>query len=157
MKKLLLTTLAIAMMATCSLAQTNKEEVDLIQAALGMEKKAAFTEFFKLEGAQSDAFWKLYDEYELKRKELGKKRITLLQKYANQYETISDEETAEILKETIALGKSNDNLIATYANKMKKPAGVKAATQFFQLESYILSVVRASILESIPFIGEFDN
>ncbi|MBL7877511.1 MAG: hypothetical protein JNL53_17735 [Cyclobacteriaceae bacterium] len=157
MKKLLLTTLAVAILATCSLAQSSNEELDLIQAALGMEKKAAFAEFIKVEGAQADAFWKLYDEFEVKRKELGKKRIALLQKYANQYENISEAETAEILKETIALGKSNDNLIATYANKMKKPAGIKAATQFYQLESYILSVVRASILESIPFIGEFDK
>lgn len=157
MKKLLLTTLAVAILATCSLAQSSNEELDLIQAALGMEKKAAFAEFIKVEGAQADAFWKLYDEFEVKRKELGKKRIELLKKYADQYESITDEETAEILKETIALGKSNDNLIATYANKMKKPAGIKAATQFYQLESYILSVVRASILESIPFIGEFDK
>jgi hypothetical protein len=37
---------------------------------------------------------------------------------------------------------------------MEKAAGVKAAAQFYQLEAYLLSVIRASILENIPFIGE---
>ena len=48
-----------------ALAQSNKEDVDIIQSVLGKEKKALVTEFLKLEaGPKTDAFWKLYDEYE---------------------------------------------------------------------------------------------
>jgi hypothetical protein len=56
----------------------------------------------------------------------------------------------------ISLGSKTDKLISTYYSKMKKPAGVKAAAQFFQIESYLLSSIRAAILEEIPFIGELD-
>ena len=157
MRKLVVSVLVIAMTITCSLAQSNKEEVDLFQAALGMQKKEAFTKFIKLEGVQKDAFWTLYDEYEGKRKALGKRRITLLENYVAGYETMDDASTAQTLKDMIAIGKDTDNLTATYANKMKKGAGVKAAAQFYQLESYITSVVRATILDNIPFIGEFDK
>ncbi len=157
MKKLLLTIMTIAMIATLSFAQSNKEEIDLIQAAIGMDKKAAFTEFIKLEGTQKDAFWKLYDEYEVKRKELGKKRIALLENYVNGYQTMNEESTAQALKDMISMTSQTDKLIATYANKMKKGAGSKAAAQFFQLESYMTSVVRAAILENIPFVGGLDK
>ena len=76
-------------MASFASAQSNKEEVDLMQAAFGMDKKAAVAEFVKPSPAQKDAFWKLYDEYETQRKELGKQRITLLEEYASQ---VSDDD-----------------------------------------------------------------
>lgn len=154
MKKLF--TLLALCFSTVVFAQSNKEDVDFIQSIYGKEKKTIIADFIKLEGAQKDAFWKLYDEYETKRKDLGKKRIALLEKYANTYSSIDDAAASEITKETIKLGAETDKLIATYHKKMEKAAGAKAAAQFYQIEAYFLSVIRASILESIPFIGELD-
>lgn len=135
-------------------AQSNKEDVDFVQSIYGKEKKTIVAEFIKLDGPQKDAFWVLYDEYETKRKELGKKRVGLLEKYAASYSTIDDATTSQIIKETIALSAATDKLIATYHKKMEKASGAKAAAQFYQLEVYLLSVIRASIFENIPFIGE---
>ena len=77
MKKQVIMMVFVAM-TTISFAQSNKEDIDLMQAALGKDKKALFSEFMIVEGAQKDAFWTLYDEYEGKRKGLGKKRLDLL-------------------------------------------------------------------------------
>jgi hypothetical protein len=154
MKKLLIA--ALVLISTAGFAQSNKEDVDVIQSLYGKEKKAILAGFVVLEGAQKDAFWTLYDEYETKRKELGKQRIALLEKYAANYGTMDDATTDKIIKEMTSLGAKTDKLIATYYGKMKKSAGVKPAAQFVQFEAYVLSVVRASIMESIPFIRELD-
>lgn len=114
-------------------------------------------DFIVLEGAQKDAFWKLYDEYETKRKELGQQRVAFLERYAAEYGTMDDATTDKLMKEMTSLGAKTDKLITTYYGKLKKSAGVKAAAQFVQLEAYLLSVIRASIMESIPFIGELDK
>ena len=156
MKKTLLTTL-MAALAFFAFSQSNKEEVDLVQSVFGMEKKAMAAEFIKLEGAPKDAFWVAYDEYETKRKELGKKRIGLLEKYVNGYSTLDDASMDQITKEIISLQGETDKLIVTYYNKIKKGSGVKAAAQFYQFENYILSKIRAEIMENIPLIGEFDK
>ena len=55
-------------------AQTNKEEIDLIQSVFGKEKKAMVADFLQVDAAKSDAFWKVYDEYETTRKELWRKQ-----------------------------------------------------------------------------------
>lgn len=154
MKKLFV--LLAVCVSTFTFAQSNKEDVDFIQSIYGKEKKNIVAEFIKLEGAQKDGFWKLYDEYEIKRKELGQKRVALLEKYATSYGTMDDAATSQLIKETAALGAATDKLIVTYHKKMEKVAGVKAAAQFYQLEAYFLSVIRAAILENIPFIGELD-
>jgi hypothetical protein len=156
MKKCVLTIVWIAM-SLFAYSQSNKEEVDLVQSVFGMEKKAMAAEFIKVEGAQKDAFWRLYDEYETKRKELGKKRIDLLARYADSYSTLDDASTDVIIKDMISLQTANDKLLSGYYKKMKKEAGVKPAAQFFQFEGYILSKIRSEIMENIPLIGEFDK
>ena len=156
MKKTLLTTLMVAL-AFFAFSQSNKEEIDLVQSVFGMEKKALVAEFIKLEGAPKDAFWTAYDEYEAKRKELGQKRISVLKKYANSYATMDDITTDEIIKEVITLQGKNDKLIADYYKKIKKGSGTKAAAQFYQIEGYILSKIRSTIMENIPLIGEIEK
>jgi hypothetical protein len=152
MKKILL--IAALFISLTGFAQSNKEDVELIQSLYGKEKKAIVADFITLEGAQKDAFWKLYDEYETQRKALGQERVKLLERYASSYATLDDVTTDKLMKDMIALGGKTDKLIESYYGKMKKASGVKAAAQFAQIESYFLSVIRASIFESIPLIGE---
>ena len=131
-------------------AQSNKEELDLMQAAFGMEKKAMVYEFVKVDANQKDAFWKLYDEYETARKELGKRRVDLLDKYASEYDKLTNESMDKMMTETIDLQKKTDALLISYSKKIKKVTNPIVAFQFYQVESYILSGIRLSILEELP-------
>jgi hypothetical protein len=151
MKKYILL-FAVSLMATFTYAQSNKEEIDLMQAAIGMDKKAAVAEFVKPSPAQKDAFWKLYDEYETQRKELGKQRITLLEQYAKQYQTMTSEQADAWTKKVMDLQKKTDNLISTYYGKVRSATDGIVALQFYQMENYILSVIRAQVLDAIPFV-----
>ncbi len=137
-------------------AQSDAEEVDLVQSVFGMEKKAFVGEFIKAEGEQATVFWSLYDEYETKRKELGKRRLALLSNYAESYTSLDDVKTNEILTEMMGLQVATDKLITSYSKKIKKEVNVKTAAQFYQIESYIVAKIRTSILENIPVIGEIN-
>jgi len=147
-------TIAFAVASLTVLAQSNKEDVDFIQSIYGKEKKQVVAQFVQLEGAQKDAFWKLYDEYETQRKELGHQRVALLERYAKNYTTLDDATTDKITMDMMALGAKTDKLITTYYKKMKKESTIKAAAQFVQIEAYLLSQVRTAIFESIPLIDE---
>ncbi|MBU2553192.1 MAG: hypothetical protein KKF98_01960 [Bacteroidetes bacterium] len=146
--------IAIFMAAIAANAQTNKEEVDLMQAAFGMEKKAIVAEFVQPTEAQSDAFWTLYDEYEVKRKVNGAKRIELLSNYAQQFNSMTDEQAEAWTNEVIKLSAATDKLIVTYYKKIKKATSPIVATQFYQIESYILTGIRMEILDGVPFLSK---
>jgi hypothetical protein len=133
-------------------AQSAKEEVEIMQAAFGMDKRAAIAEFVKPSETQKVAFWAMYDEYETKRKELGKERIELLKEYANQYQKMNGEQSDIWTKKVIALQKKTDLLLETYYHKVKKISDGKVATQFYQIEMYILTAIRMQILKEVPFI-----
>ena len=151
MKKLFLI-ITVSLMALSIYAQSNKEEVDLLQAAFGMDKKAAAAEFFNVTDSQKDAFWKLYDEYEAERKELGKERIELLSQYAEHYKDMTNEQASAWTPKVIDLGKRTDKLIETYYGKILKATDAIVATQFYQFEAYILTAIRGQLLEEVPFL-----
>jgi hypothetical protein len=133
--------------------QSVQTEIEVIQEVFGMEKKVAVANFMTL-GENAENFWRVYDEYEIKRKELGANRIKIIADYAKSYPTISDEEIIELFKRTKAYKKSFAKLQKTYFNRMRKEVGTSKAAQFWQLESYFNAMIQAEIYSQIPFIGE---
>ena len=155
MRTLFFTFIAIFLASTTITAQQT-EEIDFIQSIFGMEKKQAYSEFITAKGPVADNFWTLYDEYEMKRKALGKTRVELLRNYAMNYDTHSPEVLDAMMKDLIKQRARIDKLIKQYYGKIRSKAGSKAAAQFLQLESYILAATRVTIMENIPFIGELE-
>lgn len=153
-------TLIVAVVFTLGLsftanAQSNKEEIDLMQALFGMDKKDMAIGFIQID--EANPFWAIYDEYETKRKELGKQRIDLIMRYSENYDNLSDAEIEAYMKEMMPLKNKTDKLIDTYYGKINKASGVKVAAQFYEFENYILSSIRVDIMNNIPFFGEFDD
>jgi hypothetical protein len=136
-------------------AQSGKEETDFYQSIFGMAKKEIVADFLKIES--NNPFWALYDEYETARKELGKNRLDALTAYVETYDKMDEAKYDETIGKMISLRNSNDKLLDKYYKKVKKASGSKVAAQFFQLESYFMSQIRATIMEEIPYIGEFDK
>lgn len=151
MKKLLLI-FAVVLFAGLARAQSNKEEVDMIQSIFGMEKKALVADFMNLEGAKADSFWKLYDEYETKRKDLGKKRIDLWEQYINNYEGMSSEVADKWMADVLKLGSNTDKLLVDYYKRIKKVTDPITALKFWHVETYILTSIRQAISSELPFV-----
>jgi len=141
---------AVLIITSLSYSQSNKEEIDLMQATFGMEKKAVVASFVEPDEMHKDAFWALYDEYESGRKENDKKRIPLLAQYSKQYNTMTNEQADEWISELIKLASATDKLIVTYYKKIKKATSPVVAAQFYQIEYYILTSIRLEILDGIP-------
>ncbi len=135
-------------------AQSNKEEIDLYQSMFGAEKKALIADYLQIDS--TNMFWKIYDEYETERKELGLKRLDLLNSYADNYQTLDNDATDDIIKKSMKQKKALDGLIDKYYTKVYKASGSKVAAQFYQFENYVSSAVRLSIFENIPTIGKAD-
>jgi len=101
-------------------AQTSNEEIDYIQAMFGMEKRAAVKEFIILKDSEVKVFWEKYDEYEVTRKVYGKERILLLDKFAEQYDSMTDQESMMWMKSVLSLRDRNEKLIEKYLVHDKK-------------------------------------
>ena len=140
--------------AQVAFAQNMNSEIDFYQSAYGVEKKQVVDNFMGLVAEDAKAFWEVYDRYEAERKAIGKARIDNIAEYAEQYDGITDEQADALTKKVIANRASQEKLFKKYYGQMKKAIGAKKALQFVQIEVYLQTAIQASILESIPFIGE---
>jgi hypothetical protein len=138
-------------------AQSNKEDIDIIQSAFGKNKKTLVSVYMNVPAKDSVAFWKLYDEYEDKRKAIGKERINIIQQYADQYEKLTDEQATKLAQSAFNNNEKYDKLYEAYFPKFSAILGGKNAAKLFQLELYLQTFVRAVVMDHIPFIGELDK
>ena len=130
-------------------AQSNDDELQLMQSIYGMEKRDIVDEFVELTEAQKTEFWMLYDEYEVKRKELGKKRFDLITKYVDDFGKVNPVNADNFMKEAIQLRIKHDNLRDSYFKKIKARTDPVVAMQFYQIERYLSDLIRIELLEEI--------
>jgi hypothetical protein len=152
MKKLILMAF-IAVMSFGAQAQSSNE-MDMMQALFGQEKMQIVASYVKPGKEHIEAFEKLYNEYEVERKELGKRSIELLNEYADKWEGMTDEQADEWMKKVLDVSAKREKLVRSYYKKIKKATTAIIATQFYQVETYINTAIKAAIYESIPFVGE---
>jgi Spy/CpxP family protein refolding chaperone len=151
MKKVL--TLAVAAFFTTGLmAQQN--ELEMFQSMYKIEKKALLMDFLQLEDEQAKIFWPIYEEYESERTKNANRRIELIKKYAEEYETLTDEQADALAKESFAVRATRDKLHKKYYNKVKKALGAKRAAQFIQFERFVANAMDSKLNDSLPLIGE---
>jgi Spy/CpxP family protein refolding chaperone len=156
MKKLIV--IAVSFLLSAGMfAQSNKEDVDLIQSIFGKEKKEVVQVYMTLPEAQTAKFWALYDTYETARKKLGQERIKLIEAYANNYEKLDSKKATELITKKFAWADKYTKFQQLYFTKFSAIIGGLQAAKFFQLEDYIENCIRVSIQEEIPFIGELDK
>ncbi len=140
-----------------SFAQSNKEDIDLIQSAYGKSKKELIQAYMTIPESQKAAFWAEYDKYENERKAIGRERIALIEEYANNYATLDDKKASDLMGRKLKSVDSSTKLQKKYFGNMTKIIGGVQASKFFQLEDYLENNIRLMIQESIPFIDEIDK
>lgn len=137
-------------------AQQDTDNTDFFKTLFGVEKIEIVKDFIKVDKANEAAFWAIYKEYELDRKELRSERLDLINDYAENYSDLSDDKIADLTKRSFKQNKASSKNIEKYFKKLKKAGGIRAAAQFLQIENYFQSLSKATVYENIPFIGELE-
>ncbi|MXV51159.1 hypothetical protein GS399_09275 [Pedobacter sp. HMF7647] len=140
-----------------SAQSSGKEDLAIVQSVFQKDKKQLVSQYMTLDSAQSQSFWKVYDEYEAKRKDLSTERVGIISDYAKQYATLTDEQAGSLAKRMLSNDKSNLSLQTSYFKKFSKAVGAKNAAKFYQLDNYLQTVIRANVQDQIPFIGELNK
>ena len=144
-------------LSAVTFAQSNKEDIEIIQNMFGKQKKELIQVYMTIPEDKKAGFWTLYDQYETDRKLLGKERFALIEAYANDYATMDDKKAGDLMNRKLKWTADYAKLQKKYYDSMSKIIGGLQASKFFQLEDYLENNIRLYIQESIPFIDELDK
>ncbi|MGL6266417.1 MAG: hypothetical protein ACRC2O_00765 [Chitinophagaceae bacterium] len=138
-------------------AQSNKEDVEIIQNMFGKQKKELVQMYMTIPEDKKAGFWTLYDQYEVDRKALGKERIALVEAYANDYASMDDKKASDLMNRKMKWLGDYSKMQKKHYDIISKQIGGLQASKLFQLEDYLENNIRLFIQESIPFIDELDK
>ena len=108
-------------------------------------------------GKDSVAFWKIYEEYISLNKTNAKSRIKLYEKTANSYLNMTPTVADSLAGQYFTNRMEQEKTLELYYNKIKAATNAVVAFEFYQAEVYILTQIRASIMEQVPLYGELDR
>ena len=154
MKNILFFILTLFLAGNVAAQDYTTEEIELMQEVFGDEKRTIIEENVNLEGVDTDKFWKLYDQYEADRQEIGMAKMKLLKQYTTKQGNMTALQAQEMLNEAANLRSSEDKLIMNFTKRIEKISNPFVAVQFYQIEHYISDGIRFSLLNSIDFIQD---
>lgn len=131
---LLLWTATISTQAQKTTSAQHQERFDRIENA----KIAYLTEKLVLTPEQAQKFWPLYTEFNNKRRELGRQQRQLR---PEKLQSLSDEQTSDLLQKMFALRQSEVTLEKNYFEKFQKVLSGKQLGQLFVGEREFTRVI----------------
>ena len=128
---------------------TSADEQVLIKQ-IQTNRRGVYAEYLKMTDAESKAFWPIYDEYEVQSTKLVDRYLAMVNDFANKYDTLTDAQAAEMLKERLAIERKRLDLKVKYTDRIAKVLPGKKALRYAQIESRIENLTQRNIYTLIP-------
>jgi len=135
-------------------AQTSDAEAEAMINLLGVQKKGAVAQLVSVTGTDSVAFWKIYDEYQIENKKTAKSRLALYEKTAQSYGNMTPQVADSLASQYFTNRIEQEKSLETYYKKIKTATNPVVAFEFYQAEVYLLTLLRAQIMQQIPTYGQ---
>jgi hypothetical protein len=129
-----------------------QELTDMMRKDLRMQKQSIVDQAMGLEAAQKAQFWGIYDSYQKELNGLWDQRIANIQKYADNYETMTDAVADQLALKAIDIAQQTVTLRKKYYNEMKTALGARVAARFLQTEAILGNIVDLQIGSQIPLV-----
>ena len=151
MKKVI-TIFAILVTTSTVMGQVTVDEIQKVQQLWGKGKKALSMDLLKIEGAQQEAFGKVFDSYLVDRQKLGMQRVALIDDLGKNVGALDDAKAKTLVNGFFSNNIKLQKLQRKYFKKFSKVLSPARAAQWAQLESYLDNVVRSEMQDLVPFI-----
>lgn len=148
----LVAVLAAGRLAAQSVSVSNLDEPTYLHAVTE-ERRNIFAANLALGPDDRERFWKIYDDYAEERGPVDKERFALLQRYAQSYASMSDDQAMAIVLVLGRLQISEVQLRLKYAEIVRKKMSGRVAARFFQVDDYVTTALRMNSLSNVPLVA----
>jgi len=126
--------------------------MEIVREAIQAQKKVLIAENMGLSQTEADAFWPVYEEYQVAMKKIMDKDIAMIEKFAKHYGEMTDEVADEIIKAHFANEEEFLKLKKSYLPKFQKVLPATKVARYFQLENKIAAVIEYDLAAEIPLV-----
>jgi hypothetical protein len=146
---------ALAALAACAvagpaMAQSVNDENQVLLSQIQTDKRAIVLKGLQLSDAESREFIPIYDEYQAEQKEIADRTITTLDKFAANYDSMTEDAAQGILKEWLGIEDDRAELMKKYVKKLDRVLPAQKVLRFVQIENKLNTLVAMQAARVIP-------
>lgn len=136
-------------------AQT-KALLEKYRADFNAAKKETINEVMKLNDAEAQKFWPIYEDYETKLNAFSDKRL----KFANDFTiaqsatTFDPDQARDLTKRWLKMQHERIDLWETYSGKIARAVSPVRGAQFLQIENEIATMLDLNVQANAPLVGQ---
>jgi hypothetical protein len=138
----------LAMVAVPALAQN--DDMEILREKVRADKKLLVAQSMQLTEEEGKVFWPIYDAYQEEKSALADRRIKVIEDYAANFQSLSDDVAKDLVDRSIGIQKDAVKLMESYLPKFSKAVGDKKAARFYQIENKIDAIVNFELAANIP-------
>lgn len=157
MKKILITLAAVASLGAGegALAQSSdtismSDQEQLLVSQIQTDKRAIVLPALDLTDAEVAAFTPIYDKYQAEMKKILTRSNDILNKYASNYDSMTDDAAEDILKEAFEVRDDRNDILQDYANRLGKKLPATKVLRWVQIENKLNALLDWQMAQVIP-------
>jgi hypothetical protein len=154
MKKLLVafTALAALGVAETTLAQSTnlRDDTELLISQIQTDKRAVVLAAMQLTDAEVRAFTPVYDKYQADMKQQYEAGAEMLNKFAANYGSMTDDAAQDIMKDWFKLRDHRNGLMKKYAREMGRGLPATKVLQWVQIENKLNALLDVQAASVVP-------
>jgi uncharacterized tellurite resistance protein B-like protein len=131
-------------------AQSTYDDTQQLIAQIQADKRAVVLEAMALDDAQVAAFTPIYDSYQAERKVLMQRGTDLINAYASNFGSMTDDAAKGLLKDWFKLKNDELALVQKYAKKFDKVLPTTKVLRFVQIENKLNTLLSLPGIANIP-------
>jgi hypothetical protein len=152
MKKILIALAAVASIGAAghASAQNTRDDTELLISQIQTDRSAVVLRAMNLSDAEVKKFAPIYDAYQAEMKKVMGRGVDVVNKFANNYGTMTDEVAKSLLKDFF---KVRDDRVATmkkYAKKMEAALPPTKVVRWVQIENKLNALLDVQAASVIP-------
>jgi hypothetical protein len=145
--------LLVSLFAMPALAGNQQtDNMQLVREKIKADKKLFVATNMELTETEAKAFWPVYDEYQEALDKLTDRMLKVIDEYAKNYNSMSDEMAKKLIDDYVAIEGDRIGLMKSYLPKFRAVLSEKKVARYYQLENKINAVVAYEVAGQIPLV-----
>ena len=149
---MVLVVMMIGFAGSAAAQSTPADNMDIVKEKIRTDKKLFIATNMQLTESEAKTFWPVYEAYQSKLETLVDRKAKLIEKFAVNYETLSDDTAKSLLDNNLSIDSDYQKLRQSYLSKFRGVLPDKKIARFYQLKSKNHAIVQVEIARIILLV-----
>src|SRR5262252_4388616 len=128
------------------------DNMEVLREKMRADKRLVVASVLELTEGEAKAFWPVYNAYQSDMVTHYDRLLNLINTFAKNYDTMSDEMALKLLDDYLALERDHIAILTRYVPRFKKVLPPKKVARLYQVENKARALVNYDLAREIPIV-----